>query len=164
MNYRFIRTPYTSRRIIEGISVTKAGRVGLTRYFITTHGVERGMAANMYWDATNTAIALEFTRKADAAAYPIRFTRQYGAFINASRFFRSHDLEPIEYAGRYPYSKLHGEVIGLAEASARVFVVELKKHATRFGSYSPEPVAPPRHPHEPGRRTPDVGGQSSLYR
>ncbi len=127
MNYRFILTPYTSRRMIEGISITKAGRVGLTRYFITTHGIERGMTANMYWDVASAAIALEFTRKGDAAAYPIRFTQRYGAFINASRFFRSHDLDATEYARRYPYSKLNGEVVGLADASASAFVVELKK-------------------------------------
>lgn len=112
--------------MIEGISITKAGRIGLTRYFITTHGIERSMRANMYWDAANAVIALEFTREADDAAYPIRFTRQYGAFINASRFFRSHDLDTTGYARRYPYSKLNGEVIGLTKASASVFVIGLK--------------------------------------
>jgi hypothetical protein len=131
MNYRFILTPYTSQRVIEGISITKAGRIGLTRCFITTHGIERSMRANMYWDATNLVIALEFTREADATAYPIRFTRQYGAFINASRFFRLHGLDPTQYARRYSYSKLNGEVIGLAEANASVFVVELKKPMSR---------------------------------
>lgn len=85
------------------------------------------MRAYMYWDSTNKTIAVEFIRKTDATAYPVIFTQQYGAFINASRFFRSHHLELLKYAGRYPYSKLNGEVVGLADASASVFVAELKK-------------------------------------
>jgi hypothetical protein len=127
MNYSFTLTPHNQPRVIEGISLTRTGRIGLTKYFITTHGISRGMRAYMYWDSTNKMIAVEFTRKTDATAYPISFTQRYGAFINASRFFRSHHLELMEYAGRYPYSKLNGEVVGLADASAGVFVVELKK-------------------------------------
>jgi hypothetical protein len=127
MNYSFTLTPHNQPRVIEGISVTRTGRIGLTKYFITIHGIERGMRAYMYWDSTNKTIAVEFTRKADATAYPVIFTRQYGAFINASRFFRSHRLELMKYAGRYPYSKLDGEIVSLPDASASVFVVELKK-------------------------------------
>jgi hypothetical protein len=85
------------------------------------------MRAYMYWDPTNKALAFEFTRKTDTTAYPVSFTRQYGAFINARIFFRSHRLELMKYASRYPYSKLSGEVIGLADASSSVFVVELTK-------------------------------------
>ena len=85
------------------------------------------MRAYMYWDADMKAIALAFTRKPDATAYPVLFTQQYGAFITASRFFRSHHLAPAEYARRYPYVELNGEAIGLAEAGPYVFVVELNK-------------------------------------
>jgi hypothetical protein len=92
MSNRFTLTPYTTSRVIEGLSVTSAGRIGLTKAFITTHGVERGTRAHMYWDATKKAIAFEFTREFDASAYPVLFTRQYGAFINARRFFRWHRL------------------------------------------------------------------------
>jgi hypothetical protein len=127
VNYSFTLTPHSLPRVIEGISVTKTGHIGLTKYFIATHGIERGMRAYMYWDATKKAIAFEFTRNADATAYPVLFTQQYGALISARRFFRSHRLELMEYAGRYPYSKLNGEVVGLADASASVFVVELKR-------------------------------------
>jgi hypothetical protein len=127
MSHRFTLTPYTTSRVIDGLSVTRAGRIGLAKAFIATHGIERGMRAYMYWDATKKAIAFEFTRNADATAYPVLFTQQYGAFISARRFFRSHHLTPIEYAGRYPYSKLNGENVGLADASASVFVVELKR-------------------------------------
>jgi hypothetical protein len=125
MSHRFTLTPYTRSRAIEGVSVTSAGRIGLTKTFITTHGVERGMRAHMYWDATKKAIAFEFTRKPDAAAYPVLFTRQYGAFISARRFFRWHRLNLSKYSGRYPYSELDGKVIGLGTAGSSVFVVDL---------------------------------------
>jgi hypothetical protein len=127
MQYSFTRTPHDQPRIIEGLSITRAGRIGLTKHFIATHGIERGMRAYMYWDTNTKAIALAFTRKADATAYPVLFTRQYGAFITASRFFRSHQLDPAEYARRYPYLELNGDTIGLVEAGARVFVIELNR-------------------------------------
>jgi hypothetical protein len=118
-------TPYTTSRVIDGLSVTSAGRVGLTKAFITTYGVEPGMRAYMYWDATKKAMAFAFTRQADATAYPIIFTRQYGAFISARRFFRWHRLDLGEYSRRYPYSELDGEAVGLGVAGFSVFVVEL---------------------------------------
>jgi hypothetical protein len=127
MEHNFVRTPHDQPRIIKGISITKAGRIGLPKHFVTTHGIERGMRVYMYWDANTKAIAIAFTRKADATAYPVLFTQQYGAFITASRFFRSHHLDPAEYAHRYPYLELNGDAIGLVEAGARVFVVELNR-------------------------------------
>src|ERR1700733_13588241 len=102
MNHSFTLTPHSLPRIIEELSITKTGRIGLPKHFITTHGIERGTRAYMYWDVTNKAIALEFTQKDDATAYPVRFTRQYGAFITATRFFCSHHLDLAEYARRYP--------------------------------------------------------------
>lgn len=83
------------------------------------------MRANMYWDATKKAIAFDFTRQADASAFPVLFTQQYGAFINARRFFRWHHLNLSEHSGRYPYSELDGEAVGLGTASSNVFVVDL---------------------------------------
>jgi hypothetical protein len=125
MTHRFTLTPYTTSRVIEGLSVTSAGRIGLPKAFILTHGIERGMHAYMYWDATRKAIAFEFTRKPDAAAYPVLFTQHHGAFISARRFFRWHRLDLGEYSRRYLYSKLDGEAAGLGAASSSVFVVEL---------------------------------------
>ncbi len=131
MTYDFVRTLHDQPRIIEGLSITKAGHIGLSKYFLTTHGIQRGMRAYMYWDSTNAAIALAFTRKDDATAYPVRFTQRYGAFIAASRFFRSNDLDPRAHTRRYPYAKVQGEAIGLADASSGAFVLELSQPVSR---------------------------------
>lgn len=125
--HRFTLTPYTTSRSIEGLSVTRAGRIGLTKAFITEHNVKRGMRAPMYWDATKTAVAFYFTRQADASAFPVLFTQQYGAFINARRFFRWHRLNLSEHSGRYPYSELDGEAVGIGSAGSSVFVVDLTR-------------------------------------
>jgi hypothetical protein len=131
MSHRFTLTRYTTSRVIEGLSVTSVGRIGLTKAFITTHGIERGMRAYMYWDATRKAIAFEFTREADASAYPVLFTQQYGAFISARRFFRWHHLNLSDYSRRYPYSELDGEAIGLDTADSSVFVIDLTTPMSR---------------------------------
>ncbi|HSW99970.1 MAG TPA: hypothetical protein VLH38_02970 [Patescibacteria group bacterium] len=126
MRFNFQKTSYNQPRVIEGISVTKTGRIGLTKFFITSHGIEKGMRAYMYWDPTNKAIAIDFTKNNDAEAYPVGFTQQYGAFINASKFFKLYHLNLNVYARRYPYVKLNGGTIGLPKASAGVFFVDLK--------------------------------------
>jgi hypothetical protein len=117
MIYSFKRTAYTRRRVFEGVSVTKTGRIGLSRWFITTHGIKNGARAYMYWDKEKKAIAVGFTNENDPSAYPVIFTRQYGAFINASRFFRANQVNPAEYARRYPYQRLPAKVVGLQRDS-----------------------------------------------
>lgn len=67
----------------------------------------------MYWDKEKKAIAVGFTNENDLSAYPVVFTRQYGAFISASRFFRANQINPAEYARRYPYQRLPAKVVGL---------------------------------------------------
>jgi hypothetical protein len=126
MKYHFQLSPYTQVRAIDGVSVTKAGRIGLPRFFLTTHGIQHGTKANLYWDSDTRAIAIEFTQQVDATVFPIVFTQRYGAFISARRFFRIHSLNVDAHVGRYPYARETGEAIGLPEAASEVFVVRLR--------------------------------------
>jgi hypothetical protein len=126
MSYRFRLSPYNQPRVIEGISVTKTGRIGLPKFFLSRHGVERGTKAYLYWDAETRAIAIEFARQNDATAFPIVFTQSYGAFINARRFFRTHNLDAGAQKGRYAYARETGEAIGLPEPASEVFVISLR--------------------------------------
>ena len=126
MKYSFQKSPYTQTRVIDGISITKAGRIGLSKFFITTQDIQRAMRANLYWDSENQAIAIGFTRTHDPASFPIVFTQKYGAFINANRFFRANGLDPSACKGRYSYSHQDGEAIGIPEATSSIFIVPLR--------------------------------------
>jgi hypothetical protein len=126
MKYSFQLSPYTQVRAIDGVSVTKVGRIGLPKFFLTTHGIKRGARAYLYWDSETRAMAIEFSRQADATAFPIVFTQHYGAFINARRFFRIHSLDADAHMGRYSYVRETGEAIGLPGAASEVFVVRLR--------------------------------------
>jgi len=126
MRYSFQLSPYTTMRAIDGVSVTKAGRISLPKFFLTTHGIRRGMKAYLYWDTETRAMAIEFTRQGDATAFPIVFTQRYGAFIGARRFFQAHDLDVAAHVGRYPYGRETGEAIGMPEAKSSLFVIRLR--------------------------------------
>ncbi len=126
MKYSFQRSPYSKLRVIDSISITKAGRIGLSKFFIATQDVQRGTRANLYWDSENQAIAIDFTRMDDPTAFPIIFTQQYGAFINANKFFRANGLDPSTYKGRYFYSRQDGKAIGIPEATSNTFIVPLR--------------------------------------
>ncbi|HXN38652.1 MAG TPA: hypothetical protein VN892_11470 [Solirubrobacteraceae bacterium] len=112
--------------MIDGISITQAGRIGLSKFFIMTQDIQRVMRANLYWDSKNQTIAIDFTRHDDPASFPIIFTQKYGAFINANRFFRANNLDPSTYKGRYSYSRQDSEAIGIPGATSRVFIVSLR--------------------------------------
>jgi hypothetical protein len=129
MQYNFKPTQYTRDRFIDGISITAIGRIGLPKYFVTKHRIQREHRANLYWDAKTQTLAIEFTRKADAAAYPLSLTKRYGGFINAARFFRSQQIKPKDRVGRYPYTMSAGSDVGIA-TNAQVFIVDLRKLQT----------------------------------
>jgi hypothetical protein len=132
MRYDFKPIPYTQDRFVDGISITAIGRIGLPKYFVTKHRIQRENRANLYWDVKTQTLAIEFTRKADAAAYPLSFTKRYGGFINAARFFKNQQINPKKYVGRYPYTVADGSDVGIA-TSAHIFITELRKHATEQG-------------------------------
>lgn len=121
MKYSLQLSPYTQARVIDGISVTKTGRIGLPKYFLTTQGIQRGMKAYLYWDAETRSVAIEFTHRDDATAFPIVFTQKYGAFITAARFFQTHGLDAGAHTGRYSYACETGEALGISEAMSSLF-------------------------------------------
>lgn len=127
MKYSFQKSPYIQARVIDSISITKAGRIGLSKFFITMQGIQRAVKVNLYWDPENQAIAIDFTGHDDPAAFPIVFTQQYGAFINANRFFRANSLDPSTYKGRYSYSRQDGKAIGIPGATSNVFVITIEE-------------------------------------
>jgi hypothetical protein len=135
MQYNFKPTPYTPDRFIDGLSVTAAGRIGLSKYFLSKHHIERECRANLYWDAEAHTLAIEFTHQADTAAHPVRFTQRYGGFINATRFFKNQQVNPKDYVGRHPYTVSAGSDIGIATDSY-VFIVQLRNERPRQGTGS----------------------------
>jgi hypothetical protein len=123
MNFQL--SPYTTARTIEGVSVTAAGRIGLPKLFLTTYHITPHMKVNLYWDADVRTMAMAFTQRADATAFPIVFTQSCAAFISARRFFQVHNLDTNAQAGRYSYSRHDGAAVGIPEAGPRVFLVQL---------------------------------------
>jgi hypothetical protein len=132
MIYKFSKTNYNQPilREVEGLSINQTGRIGLTKFFLTEHSIPRGSKAYLYWDGVNKAIAIVFTEKKDNTAYPINFTQQFGAFINAAKFFRLNKLEIKKMAARYSYDVLSSESAGLTSEKGQVFVIDLTRKLT----------------------------------
>lgn len=128
MYMHFESVPYSRPRVIEGISITAYGRIGFPPYFLKTHSISGRMRAHLYWDAGNRAIAIGCTDVDDPEAWPITFRSNYGAFINARRFFRANRLDPGNLKGRYSYQQVSGESAGVPQA-AELFVISLADSA-----------------------------------
>lgn len=137
MQGQFEKKIYSTSGLIEGISISKGGRVGVTKSIITTLGLQDSARAYLYWNPTSETVAIDFTKNEDDGSFPIRFITPDSAYISASQFFRAADLDPAEYAGIYAYSTVNGADINLSKASTNVILVDLKG----AGQRSAQPVA-----------------------
>lgn len=126
MKYSFIKTPYsqTAPRLYRGVSVQRAGRIGLPKRFITAHGVHGGMRARMYWDAKNRTIAFALTEGSDEVEPQICFAWRFGACIRASAFFKFNRIDVRSYVGRYNYAVVEAVEVGVIDGPKQVFLVD----------------------------------------
>ncbi len=128
MDYNFEMTPYSRTPVVKTISVTRTGTIGLPRHFVEGHGIAQGVRAYLYWNGHTKAVAIGFTASDDEAAYPLGFSKTSHASVKARKFFKVNGLHPEEYAHPYAYKRYKPADIGISDAVADVFVIELKRH------------------------------------
>jgi hypothetical protein len=121
------------------ISISKTGRIGLSRGFIEEHGVSADSRASLYWDSSRKAIAITFppdTQKPTTGSFAkVQAIEGYSialigggsaGYINASGFFKKIGINPSELIGHYQYETLDADNAGIADDGETVFVVTLQ--------------------------------------
>jgi hypothetical protein len=62
MTFKFEKSLYSQPRMIAGISITKSGRIGLPKFFLVSHAIQRGVRAYLYWDAQSNVFVMDLRK------------------------------------------------------------------------------------------------------
>lgn len=113
----------TNARLESRITITSSYSFGFPQKFYRDNNIDKYKYVVLFFDKKNKAVGLHFTNDEEEANKftVIKNKSGYGGSIVARSFFKTYNLDPKEYKGRYEWTKQ--EVPGMGE----VFVIELKK-------------------------------------
>lgn len=120
------------------MSISKTGRIGLSREFVAEHEVMPDSRAFLYWDDSRKAIAISFSSGEPKSAagkfakvqavdgYSVAFVGGGTAgYVIAGGFFKKIGINPSEYQGYFEYEALDADDAGISDGGKTVFVVTL---------------------------------------
>jgi hypothetical protein len=122
------------------VSISKTGRIGLSREFVDEYDVTEGKRALLYWDEDRKALAFTFTsgeRKPAAGAFAkIQATDGYNVafvgngsagYIIATGFFKEIGINPAAQRDYYyQFEAREAADLGITDGGKTAFVVTLE--------------------------------------
>ena len=141
-NYAFtkVEQPAGAKTAIPSgsVSISKTGRIGLSREFMSENGIDSDSCAYLYWDAARKALAISFVtaeRKEKGGPFArvqpadgyrvVSIGAGAAGYIVAGGFFKKVDVNPTEHQGYYPYETLAADEAGISDGGKIAFVVTL---------------------------------------
>lgn len=123
MEYNFQKFEGRNVRLEDRITVTRSHAIGFPTKFYTDNGIKNFKYVLLFWDAGNKAIGIHFTNgEEEKSRFTIMHSKiGYGGSIIARSFFRSYDIDPKKYRGRYQWEKKSLEGVG------EVYVIKLRE-------------------------------------
>lgn len=123
MEYKLKKFEGRNIRLEDRITVTKSYSIGFPTKFYTDNGVKDFNYATLFWDSENKAIGINFTNdENEKNKFKVIHSKiGYGGSIVMRSFFRSYNIDPKLYHGRYEWEKYPLENTG------DVFVIKLKE-------------------------------------
>lgn len=126
MTYRFKKFENVRVRLENRITITKSNSIGLPMKFYQDNGIKNFKYAVLFWDEGNRAIGIYFTNgEKEGSKFTVIHSQKYGGSIVARSFFRTHNIDPKIYHGRYEWEKYNLEGIG------EIFVIKLRKQGKK---------------------------------
>ncbi len=121
--YNLKKFTKTSSRSEDRITVTSSYSFGFPTKFFKDNKIEKFKFVVLYYDKKNKAVGFQFTidEKERHKFSIIRGKKGYGGSIVATSFFKTNNLKPKEYKGRYEWVKEKIEKVG------EVYIINLKK-------------------------------------
>jgi len=126
MEYKFKKFEGRNVRLEDRITITRSNSIGFPRKFYQDNRIKDFKHVILYFDKSKNAIALHFTNEEDKNGFNIIHSKAgYGGAIVARSFFRTYNINPEIYYGRYNWKKHKLEGVG------EIFVIELKKRENK---------------------------------
>ena len=116
---------FTSSRTSEPfISLVKDG-FRFSGGFLHAYHLERATAVRLYFDRVKRAIGFHFPTGSHPAEGAVRLKRHDGGLVvHAQGFFKSREIDPAKYAGRYRPQEVKDRVL------KQFFVIQLRTSTT----------------------------------
>jgi hypothetical protein len=121
MDYKFEKFEGRNSRQEERITITKSNSIGFPTKFYNDNGIKNFKYAVLFWDKENKVIGIHFTNEEGKNGFTIGHSKQgYGGGVVATSFFKSYNIDPKSYYGRYTWEKHTLENVG------KIFAIKLK--------------------------------------
>lgn len=122
--FQFIKFDKTNARSEDRITVTGHNSFGFPTKFYKEENIGQYKYAIIYYDTNRKAVGLQFTNSDEEKhKFSILKSKQgYGGSIVATSFFKSYNIDPKIYHGRYAWEKREQPGVGT------LYVIELKEH------------------------------------
>lgn len=113
----------TRVRMVNKITITSSYSFGFPRKFFQDNNVQDYKYVVLYYDESNKILAFQFTNNEEESHKftLIKSKQGYGAGVVATSFFKTYNLEPKTYRGKYNWEKKDIEGIG------EVYLIKLKE-------------------------------------
>lgn len=123
MEYQWKKFERTKSRLEDRITVTKSRAFGFPTKFYQDNGLANFKYVVLYYVELEKAVGFLFTNSEEEKFKfsLLRSGNNYGGSIIATSFFKSNNLDPKKYYGRYLWEKLNQEGIG------ELYVIKLQE-------------------------------------
>lgn len=111
----------TKVRMVNKITVTSSHSFGFPRKFFQDNNIDNYKYVVLYYDEVNKIVAFLFINNEEEnhKFTLIKSKKSYGASIVATSFFKSYNLDPKKYRGKYEWQKK--DITGIGE----VYLIKL---------------------------------------
>lgn len=120
--FNFQKFEKTNARYEDRISITGTNSIGFPTKFYQDNNLVNYKYVVLYYDVEQKAIGMQFTNSEEELHKfsILKSNKGYGGSIVATSFFKTYDLDPKLYKGKYLWTKVNQENIG------EIFVIQLQ--------------------------------------
>jgi len=123
MDYNFQKFEGRNVRLEDRITITKSNSIGFPSKFYDDNKIKNYKYVVFYWDKDNLAIGIKLTNEeSEKSKFTIIHSKAgYGGSVVARSFFKTYNIDPKKYHGRYDWEKKGIDGIG------EVYVIKIKE-------------------------------------
>lgn len=123
MEYQFEKFQNRNVRLENRITITKSNSIGFPSKFYKDNEIRKYKYVVLFYDKKQKAVGIQFMNDEDEKNKfsVIHSKKGYGGSVVVRSFFKTYDIDPKLYYGRYDWKKYTSEETG------KLFVIDLKE-------------------------------------
>lgn len=125
MDYNFKKFEGRNVRLEDRITITKSNSIGFPMKYYRDNAIKNKKYVVLFYDDVKKAIGIHFmNNEEEKNKFSIIHSKAgYGGSVVVRSFFRTYNIDPKLYYGRYEWEKINYEGVG------EIFVINLKERS-----------------------------------